>query len=594
MKHNKMRKVILAVLLAAILIIDAAAWVPPAAAQVNPVNALVGFFRVLNAINRRNRIYRAARDAQSDFNSYYGSLQDTARDQLTSGELQSFRMNKGELSRSRAAAYIRLSAALQAEQAAITRAIDAETNQARRNFNRTLVRQLQSLITQLPGAQRILGDVRAAISAIRSTVVSLQTAAAANQPIDLLTQRLAEQVSNSTNLQERVRNLGSALGPELDRRLGSALTQVNQSITDINREANQTIQLLDTMDTQIVQLDPSQAEPTTQEVTIGPVNIRLTDRATAVLDVASQALAVLSAAHGTRGITREQLYQQIRTDLLNERNAALLNAIQRVNLIECKAVDWGTYAEAAAALGITPTIAGDYEAEGGTSYMVCSSRKTGEPIRVWVIRVTATGTAPAAANSPQTEASRTPRQDTVFSLDDCSCSGVSVTFDPDESSASRGPFSLTTVAGTQFESLQQLNCEWSQEYKSDQVTALKQLVVDIYALPTEAEGEILFQEEMAEASSHLPYCEEDHTCTAELLDSTGRRYFHVEKTIFESGGQHLPSSHYAYLVRFETTPEGEAYVINIVVYLPELDPGSSLAADTALALESCALQVINH
>lgn len=64
----------------------------------------------------------------------------------------------------------------------------------------------------------------------------------------MLTQRLAEQVSSSATVQDRVRELGSLLGPDVDRGLGGALTQVNNTITDVNREANQAVELLDGMD----------------------------------------------------------------------------------------------------------------------------------------------------------------------------------------------------------------------------------------------------------------------------------------------------------------------------------------------------------
>ena len=71
------------------------------------------------------------------------------------------------------------------------------------------------------------------------------------QPLDVLTQRLAEQVSSSAIVQDRVRERGALLGPDLDRALGGALTQVDNSTADDNREANQGVELLDGMDTQV-------------------------------------------------------------------------------------------------------------------------------------------------------------------------------------------------------------------------------------------------------------------------------------------------------------------------------------------------------
>jgi hypothetical protein len=535
--------------------------------------------------NRRNQVYQAARDTQSDFNAYYESLGETARTQLLSGELHSLRQGENGLEPSRAAAYIRLAAALQAEQAAVTRAIEAEKNQARREFNRTLVRQLQSMIIRLPGAQHILDDVRAVISQIRSTIIAIQAAAAAGQPIDALTQRLAAQVNYSSQLQAGVGNLGTAVGSDLDHRLGGALHQVNQSIDEIRNQAGQAVNLLNSMDAQVNQLDPAQSEPIPYEAGVGPVRVQLTDRATAVIDVASQALAFLSAAQGTRGITRQQLYLQIRSDLLSRHNAQLITAIQRVSLIDCRAVGWPDYEQALTALGEQAGEPPDIEGAG--SYMVCYDKETGEPIYGWPLRVTATGTAPAVAGGSRAETSPTPRQDAIFTLDDCGC-GIPVAFAPDDSSASKGPSSYTSVNGNRFESIQRLNCEWSEPHSSALVTSTTWFVLDIYALPTTAEAEVLFSELMGEASSHLPYCEADHTCTPELHDSSPTRYFHIEKTIFESGGEHLPSSHYAYLVNLLTSAEGDAYVIDISGSLSERDPSDTQAADLSLALESCA------
>ena len=260
MKRTGFPRAVLAAIAAAILIADLVVLAPPAAAQVTVANGALGLIRVISAINRRNQIYQAARDTQRDFNAYYNSLRDTARAQLVSGELDSLRHGETGLEPVRAAAYIRLTAALAQEQAAVTRAIDAETNQARRDFNRTLVRQLQEVVIRLPGAQQILGEVRTVISNLRTTVIALQTAAAANQPLDVLTQRLAEQVSSSSIIQDRVRELGSALGPDLDQALGGALTQVNNTLQDVNREANQAVVLLDGMEGQVAALDLSQAE----------------------------------------------------------------------------------------------------------------------------------------------------------------------------------------------------------------------------------------------------------------------------------------------------------------------------------------------
>jgi hypothetical protein len=400
MKRTLPSRTILGFMAAALLLGDLLAWAPPAEAQVNPVNAGLGLFRVLSAMNRRNRTYQAARDTERDFDAYYGSLQDTARAQLVSGDLRSLRQGESGLETVRVAAYVRLATALDAEQTAITRAIDAETNQARRDFNRTLGQELQQVIVQLPGAQQILGEVRSVISNMRTTVVALQAAAASNQPLDVLTQRLAEQVSSSSLVQDRVRELGSMLGPDLDRALGGALTQVNNTIADVNREANQAVTLLDGMDAQVASYDLSQARPPEREAEQGPATIQLTERATAVVDVASQALAFLSLMQSPGGTTREQLYTQIRQDLLNERNAELLNAAQHVSLVECVGVGRGEYEMLMGMLGKPPAIASDPE---NARYVVCTDRETGQPVRAFIVGGSSEVTATPDEGTPTVE-----------------------------------------------------------------------------------------------------------------------------------------------------------------------------------------------
>jgi hypothetical protein len=388
MTRRRQIQVILNLALACLLVFEAIPTPQPAEAGPDPFNAAVGFIRVINGINRRNRIYRAARDTKKDFDAYYGSLRDTAHRQLLEGDLSSLRHGVEGPERTRASAYIRMAAAMQAEQAAVQRAVDAETNAARREFNRTLAHQLQSLILQLPGAQRILGDVRSTISNIRRTAIAIQAAASAGQPVDNLAAELAQQITYSAELQQAVRNLGTMADSELNRHLGGALNQVDLALGDIKNQANQTVQLLDTMDAEVGQWDLSQAELGTGEGEIGPVNVLLTDRATAVLDVASQALAFLSAAQGSGGITRQQLYQQIRADLLNQRNANLLNAALQVNSVVCAQVDQKTYLAAAKTLGEAPGTPSD---SSMASYYVCTNKETGEPVGAWVGRIDGSG-----------------------------------------------------------------------------------------------------------------------------------------------------------------------------------------------------------
>ena len=94
MKRSRIRRLLQVLIAVAFLAGDLVVAAPQAAAQAPLVNAGLGLFRVIGAINRRNRTYQAARDTQRDFNAYYSELQDTAREQLRSGELSSLRSGK--------------------------------------------------------------------------------------------------------------------------------------------------------------------------------------------------------------------------------------------------------------------------------------------------------------------------------------------------------------------------------------------------------------------------------------------------------------------------------------------------------------------
>ena len=61
MKRSRVSRPMVVLLAAALLLSDLLAAVPPAAEQVTPANAALGLFRVIHAINRRNRIYQAGR-----------------------------------------------------------------------------------------------------------------------------------------------------------------------------------------------------------------------------------------------------------------------------------------------------------------------------------------------------------------------------------------------------------------------------------------------------------------------------------------------------------------------------------------------------
>ena len=66
------------------------------------------------------------------------------------------RVQSGELSARFINSYIRVEAALEAEREAAIQMIEAEKNQARINFNKTLVNEIKNVLLSSSGAQRLI------------------------------------------------------------------------------------------------------------------------------------------------------------------------------------------------------------------------------------------------------------------------------------------------------------------------------------------------------------------------------------------------------------------------------------------------------
>jgi hypothetical protein len=373
-------------LLAAILVLGSVgelASPPPAAhAQVLVVNVVGGLAHLLSAGARRRGTYIAADQTQQDFNRYYDSLRNTARTQLVSGELQSLRSTSSGLQAVRVGAYVKLDAALRAEQAAVTRAIEAEKNEARRNFNRTVVQTLTNLVLSTPGAQQLLGQVRTVLSNLRASVVALQSAIAAGRPFEAIREQLASQVQSSAEVRNLVRNLGTMAGQQLDQAMGGALTRMDQALSQAQQEMEAAATSLNSLDAQVAALSTARPNVLTSDRTGLPFNIRMTDRANAALDAASSAIAFISGLQGSHGTTRDEMYQQIRSQMLQEHNAGLLHPLMSVRTVTCTGVGRGEYEVAMGMLGRTPATVLDPE---DAAYIVCTDRESGQPVRAYIV-----------------------------------------------------------------------------------------------------------------------------------------------------------------------------------------------------------------
>jgi hypothetical protein len=385
MNHRRvfpLRSAVLAAILILGSVAELAAAPQAAEAQTPLVNAGLGFVNVIAAGARRRGTYIAADQNQRDFNRYYDSLRDTARTQLVSGELSSLHNTQSGLQHVRTGAYVKVYEATRAEQDAVTRAIEAEKNEARLNFNRTVVRELTDVIIRLPGAQQILSDVRETIANLRAAVIALQSAIAAGRPFDLLREQLANQVRDSALVQNAVRNLGTMVGQDLDRSMGGALTRVDHALERAQEEMATAATGLDQIDAQVAALSTERASVGSGDRTGSGFNIRITDSTQAVLDAASSALAFITAIQGGHGTTREEMYQQIRNQMLLEHNAALVQSAQSVSLVTCTGVGRGEYDVAMGTLGKPPGTVPDPE---HAAYIVCTDRESGQPVHAYIV-----------------------------------------------------------------------------------------------------------------------------------------------------------------------------------------------------------------
>ena len=286
----------LALLLADLLPLLPAASVPPAEAGFFGSNIIVGFFRTLGALGTRNRTYREARGTAQELNAYYDALiaqAQIARSEYIQGAVA------GDRPASLAGAYVRVEAALEAERDAAIQMVEAEKNQARQNFERTLVKEITNVIIASPGGQRVIGRVRETITRTRDAAVAVQVAANEGRPIDALGNALAEQVGGGRIVQDAARELGSMVGHRVDRALGGALSRVERAIDNVQGEMGSAIDLLDQADKDVARYDGQQRRPVSlveDNSLLGaliPVN-----RASAVVDVAASAFAGAAAIRG--------------------------------------------------------------------------------------------------------------------------------------------------------------------------------------------------------------------------------------------------------------------------------------------------------
>lgn len=348
-------------------------------AAVPGVNLVVGFMRILGAHGQRNRVYMEAGATAEDVNAYYDGLIDksaTIRREVV------VKAAAGETHPVIARAYTRIEASLEAERAAAIQMIEAEKNQARQDFNRTLVKEVTNILVASPGGQRIIRQVRDALGGVREAAVAVQSAVEEGRPLEALRENLAKQVGDIPIVQQAARRLGSAIGHNIDRALGGAISRIEGAIDDVQAEMGTAIDMVDQLDGNVAQYDGQERKPVSLiedgSVIGGLVPV---DRANAAADVAASAYATAAAINGALplGVSKDTMRGRIKSALLDQSLERIRGYFGDDNAGRtfCSAVDRAQYEEAAYQLGMAPQTPAD---PGKATYFCCYDIQTQQAV----------------------------------------------------------------------------------------------------------------------------------------------------------------------------------------------------------------------
>jgi len=350
-----------------------------AEAAVPGPNVIFGLFRSLGALSRRNRIYEEARATSRDINAYYDQLLETTRREREDLIRQAI---SGEKPPEFVRSYVRLEAALKAERAAAIEMVEQEKNQARVDFEQTLVREITRVLIASPGGQKIIRDVRETIARAREAAVAVQEALEGGKPIEALGEALADKVGDIPIARELAKGLGSMAGRQLDQALGGPLARIEGAVNNMQAGMGETITVLEELDADVARFDEAERKPVSMledDSLVGEVVP--VDQANAAVDVAASAFAGAAEMAGVmeEGTSRETMKDRIRGALLADRLSGLAALKQGETAGEafCAAVGLGEYQTAAAQLGDEPQAAEDPEK---AAYLVCYDLGTGQPV----------------------------------------------------------------------------------------------------------------------------------------------------------------------------------------------------------------------
>lgn len=373
-------------------------------------NALVGLFNVIGAARRRNRVYREARVTQRDMDAYYDSLIDEARQQLQEREMIG---DFDSETRSQLRSYIKMYEALQAEREAVTQMIESEKNDARREFNRSLTREVVGVLIRSPGGQSLIGDIRSTVGELRQAAQAVQAAIAEGRPFDALAQALADKVGDIPILRETAYGVGYAAGQKVDQLLGGVLTRVDQAMSNMQGGMDDALDKIAEIDSELARFDETERTPVSLVEEGSPLSsIRGVDRANAAVDVAATAYtnaAIIAGAFQDPSSTeKDRMRDRIRDQLLADKLDRLGQVGQMMSTVVCQGVGQGEYIAAMGQLGRAPEEPLNPDRSG---YIVCVDKASGALVHAALIGpakpAEVTTTPDDAASAAETEAAST-------------------------------------------------------------------------------------------------------------------------------------------------------------------------------------------
>jgi hypothetical protein len=316
--------------------------------------------------------------------AYYDAMIDEARQQLQDREMIG---DFDSATRSQLRSYIKMYEALQAERDAVTQMIESEKNDARREFNRSLTREVVGVLVRSPGGQSLIGDLRSTVGELRQAAQAVQAAIAEGRPFDALAQALADKVGDIPILRETAYEVGYAAGQKVDQLLGGVLTQVDQAMSNMQSGMGDALDKINEVDAELARFDETERTPVSLVEEGSPLsNIRGVDRANAAVDVAATAYTnaaiIAGAFQDPSNAEKDRMRDRIRDQLLADKLDRLGQVGQTMKTVVCQGVGRGEYIAAMGQLGRTPEEPLDPERSG---YLICVDKATGALVHAALI-----------------------------------------------------------------------------------------------------------------------------------------------------------------------------------------------------------------